>query len=348
MRAVVHYAQEGMWDASNTWAITLEEEFTMMLGIRFSSQRADPNNVPKRITQGNCAHYLFVKSKGTLVATIRNTTRRAWREAIFARRPIKDKQEPLPSTTHKEKDNKIPRILHYEHVMRQSYMERASDGEGFFGGIIGYCEGHPKLVKPAAVPTTPEDDTTASSLSTQETPHHLINAGDPRASRQRATGVNGSDASSTADNSGTTLSTTTTGCTTEDTRSQVLMMMNMMQANPGCSVEYMMDSLKNVTDHPPQVAVLEQADGYAYTQVAPAIPATVIVVAAAPIPALAVVPAPIPATVLVVTAPIPAPIPAPGVVTAPIPALVVVAEKETTQKKVSTFSSGIIFMSAFD
>lgn len=224
MRDIVHYAQDVMWDVSNTWAVTLEEEYTKMLGIRFSGQRADPNNVPKRITQGNCAHYLFVKVKGTLVSTIRNTTRRVWREALFARRPIKDKQESVPSTTHKENNSKIPRILHYEHVLR------CTDGEGYFGGVIGYCEGHPKLAKPAVVQTiscAEDDDTTLSSAST---PHPLINFGDPRASKQRVTNNRSDDSPSTT--SATTRSTTTTGCTTHADTDGLALIDAYMEANP--------------------------------------------------------------------------------------------------------------------
>jgi hypothetical protein len=229
MRDVVHYAQDGMWDVSNTWAVALEEEYTKMLGIRFSGERADPNNVPKRITQGNCAHYLFVKSKGTLVSTIRNTTRRVWREAIFVRRPIKDKQENFPSTTHKEKGSKIPKILHYDNVLR------CTDGEGYFGGVIGYCEGHPHLVKPAvvqtisskAVPCTEDDDTT---LSSAPTPHPLVHPGDPRASRQRVTHNRSDDSPST--NSATTRSTTTTGCTSRADTDRLALLDAFMEANP--------------------------------------------------------------------------------------------------------------------
>jgi hypothetical protein len=47
MRSIVHFAQDQMWDVSNSWALPLEEEFARILGIRFTGLRAD-GSTPER------------------------------------------------------------------------------------------------------------------------------------------------------------------------------------------------------------------------------------------------------------------------------------------------------------
>jgi hypothetical protein len=156
MRALVHFAQDQMWDVSNCWALALEEEFVRMLGIRFTGERCDGSK-PERDTPGNCAHHLFVKSKGTLVSQIRNTTIRAWREAIYTRRP-KAKDSTSPPKLNRDLSKGLPKIMHYENTLF------AITG---FGGWIGYCEGHPHLLQlQEHLPvSSPQEHSLVSSVS---------------------------------------------------------------------------------------------------------------------------------------------------------------------------------------
>lgn len=248
MKTIVFYAQDGMWDASNSWACTLESEYAKMLGITFTEQRVN-GSMPKRVTQGNCAHYLFVKSKGTLVATIRNTTKRAYKEAIFRRQP----KEKLPSTTRKEgKTSNIPRIMNYETKM---YVD---DG---FPGVVGYCEGHPSLSKPSSVHITDSASTMddCSSVSTPATPHPILNPGDPRASKQRAT-VICSTGSTSSTLTGSTSSTLTTGCTEDTSRDAELRLLYLVKANPTWTFHQVQQHLADLNASPmpppPLVAAL--------------------------------------------------------------------------------------------
>lgn len=127
MRTIVHYAQDGMWESDNKWSINLEKELTDMLAIRWSGKSVNQHFTCQRNTEGNCAHHLFVKKKNQVITRIRDTTRRHWKEAIYARQPIK-KQAKKPS--------KIPKVMQYIKV--------DCTGRGF-KGIIGYCEGHVEL-----------------------------------------------------------------------------------------------------------------------------------------------------------------------------------------------------------
>ena len=137
MRGMVHFAQDGMWESNNSWSLNLEEEFATMMGITWLGKNAFAGHVEKRNTQGNCAHHLFVKNKTSLVTRFRNTTRRKWLEAIYARQRVKKEKLHLKPTN-------IP-------VVVGDYI-KASYGESGFNGWIGYCEGH-KYWNDTAVPT---------------------------------------------------------------------------------------------------------------------------------------------------------------------------------------------------
>lgn len=151
MRGIVFYAQDGMWEKCNSWSYNLEAEYARMLGIKFTGVRANGTKA-KRTHKGKCAHYLFVKCKGTLVNTIRNATKRAWKEALFNRKPkvTKVSEEeggegiPLPMETDADDMAKhIPKILHY-----QSRENAATSGFAAipgFNGVIAICEGHASL-----------------------------------------------------------------------------------------------------------------------------------------------------------------------------------------------------------
>lgn len=153
MRVIVHYAQDGMWESDNKWSINLEKEIADMLAITWSGESVNPHFTPKRNTEGNCAHHLFVKKKNQVVTRIRDTTRRHWKEAIYARQPVKKDAK---------KTSKIPKVMSYIKV------DSASRG---FKGIIGYCEGHAELGTPmiqlgTEVCIASSVDDTGSSLST--------------------------------------------------------------------------------------------------------------------------------------------------------------------------------------
>lgn len=151
MRAIVFYAQDGMWEKCNSWSYNLEAEYARMLGIKFTGMRANGTK-PKRTHKGKCAHYLFVKCKGTLVNTIRNATKRAWKEALFNRKPKVTKVSEegggegilLPMEMDADAMAKhVPKILHY-----QSREVAATSGFAAipgFNGVIGICEGHASL-----------------------------------------------------------------------------------------------------------------------------------------------------------------------------------------------------------
>lgn len=138
MRNIVFYAQDGMWEKCNSWSYNLEAEYARMLGITFTGVKANGSR-PKRTHKGKCAHYLFVKCKGTLVNTIRNTTKRVWKEALFHRRPKTPKVPALTVMTENAESanhtRSIPKILHYT----------SSQAISGFTGVIGICEGHPSL-----------------------------------------------------------------------------------------------------------------------------------------------------------------------------------------------------------
>lgn len=150
MRAMVHYAQDGMWESNNRWSIQLEVEYAAMLGIKWSEKHSHVNYQEERRTEGNCAHHLFVKNKTSLVTRFRNTTKRLWLEAIYAREPTKNDTV---------KPSKIPRVVEY---IKTTY---ALSG---FIGWIGKCEGHATLKIPKTVYVYTDSD--ASSLSTNDTP----------------------------------------------------------------------------------------------------------------------------------------------------------------------------------
>jgi hypothetical protein len=161
MRNIVFYAQDGMWEKCNSWSHNLEAEYTRMLGIAFTGIKANGFR-PKRIHKGKCAHYLFVKSKGTLVNTIRNATKRVWKEALFHRRPKVSKAPAVVQPESVTNNTSVPRILHYE----------SSQAISGFNGVIGICEGHPSLLIPtithvmgssAASSNAPSDTSTISS-----------------------------------------------------------------------------------------------------------------------------------------------------------------------------------------
>lgn len=150
MRAMVHYAQDGMWETNNRWSIQLEAEYAAMLGIKWSEKHSNVNYQEERSTEGNCAHHLFVKNKTSLVTRFRNTTKRAWLEAIYAREPAKNETV---------KPSKIPRVI--DHI-------KTTNALSGFVGWIGYCEGHQKFKMPKTVYVYTDSD--ASSLSTNDTP----------------------------------------------------------------------------------------------------------------------------------------------------------------------------------
>jgi hypothetical protein len=162
MRNIVFYAQDGMWEKCNSWSYNLEAEYTRMLGIAFTGIKANGFR-PKRIHKGKCAHYLFVKSKGTLVNTIRNATKRVWKEALFHRRPKVSKAPAVVQPESVTNNTSVPRILHYE----------SSQAISGFNGVIGICEGHPSFLliptithvmgSSAASSNAPSDTSTISS-----------------------------------------------------------------------------------------------------------------------------------------------------------------------------------------
>lgn len=150
MRAIVHYAQDGMWESDNKWSINLEKELADLLAITWSGAHANELHKPERNTDGNCFHHLFVKRKASLCTRIRDTTKRTWLEAIYARQPA-----ARESYLNKNK-SQIPKVVEYIKI------EFCVSG---FRGILGYCTGHPKLKKPRLVVAGSPSGENASSIS---------------------------------------------------------------------------------------------------------------------------------------------------------------------------------------
>jgi hypothetical protein len=160
MRCIVHYAQDRMWTSDNKWAIDLEKEFSDMMAITWLPTHAD-ESTPDRVTQGRCAHHLFVKRKNQMITRIRDATKRKHFEAIFARLP-----GARSSKTENTSTSKVPKVMEYIKVYNHI---------SGFSGYIGYCEGHQELNKPKYVYADSPSGSNASDISScQETPNHLL------------------------------------------------------------------------------------------------------------------------------------------------------------------------------
>jgi hypothetical protein len=152
MRNIVHYAQDGMWESDNKWAINLEKEYCNLLAISWLGSYANELHQSQRNTEGNCAHALFVKKKASMMTTIRDTTKRTYLEAIYARIPAK--REAFKNTS------KIPQVIEFTRVIKAV--------SGFYG-ILAYCEGHPRYKIPELVMADSPSGDNASAVSSQAT-----------------------------------------------------------------------------------------------------------------------------------------------------------------------------------
>ena len=86
------------------------------------------------------------------MTTIRDTTRRTYLEAIYARIPAK--KEAV------QKASKIPKVIEYT---------RALKVVSGFHGILAYCEGHPRYKIPELVMADSPSGDNASAISSQAT-----------------------------------------------------------------------------------------------------------------------------------------------------------------------------------
>jgi hypothetical protein len=171
-RAIVDFASHTMWGDNNQWAINQERRFTKMLQIQFTGYKANGAQMNK-MHQGKCAAAIFVKSKGCLVTKIRNTCKRRWKEAVYSRNEepkIADEEsvesgQSSENSVRSENKRKVPILLHQEVANVETHG---------FTGIVGYCEGHPKLAVLKAkkspksvvdVAATTDDHTAMSALT---------------------------------------------------------------------------------------------------------------------------------------------------------------------------------------
>jgi hypothetical protein len=114
MRAVIKYGMYDIWGSGNLWAIDMEREFTRMLGITWLPHRAN-GSMQQRISKGRCAAHLFVKSKGSLVGTIRSAQKSAHSSFVLVREPKKKiVGEAAPAITKGKVAKKIPREVQCE------------------------------------------------------------------------------------------------------------------------------------------------------------------------------------------------------------------------------------------
>ena len=129
MREIISFSVDKLWESNNQWAINGECGFLKMLGWKMDSTESD-GKAPKNSSKGGSVTKILVRKKGQIVERIRNTGKRAHKEAIYSK-------NEKPSQCANPSKNNIPKMMF-------QVTENVEEEYGF-QGKLGLCEGHPAL-----------------------------------------------------------------------------------------------------------------------------------------------------------------------------------------------------------
>lgn len=157
LRAIVFYAEHGMWGTCNDWADELENEIMGLLMLKYTGKLCTGEKKMK-VHDGGCIKRLIVKYRHILIETIRNVMVKVHKEDYNVRNCHKPKEEGKENESDSEEDYDSKNPSQKSKKGLVDLVSAEQDKHGFFG-YLGMYKGHPNLEGHAPVTPPPKTAT---------------------------------------------------------------------------------------------------------------------------------------------------------------------------------------------
>jgi hypothetical protein len=154
LRAVVFYAEHGMWGTCNDWADELEDEIMDLLMLKYTGKLCNGEKKMK-VHDGGCIKRLIIKYRHILIEAIRNVMVKVHKEDYNVRNCHKPKETENDSESDLEDFDAKMTPLRKSKKGLVDLVKAEQDKHGFFG-YLGMYKGHPSLQGSALVTPPPK------------------------------------------------------------------------------------------------------------------------------------------------------------------------------------------------
>jgi hypothetical protein len=154
LRAVVFYAEHGMWGTCNDWADELEDEIMDLLMLKYTGKLCNGDKKMK-VHDGGCIKRLIIKYRHILIEAIRNVMVKVHKEDYNVRNCHKPKESENDSDSDAEG---LDVKMTPSHKSKKGLVDlvNAEQGKHGFFGYLGVYKGHPSLQGSALVTPPPK------------------------------------------------------------------------------------------------------------------------------------------------------------------------------------------------